>query len=204
MDPDGPLVEQARQGQQEAFTELVRRYERKVINLARSLTANDADADDLAQEVFIRVFRGLRGFRGDSAFRTWLYRVAVNVIRSQLRRRAFFGLLRAERTTDPAAELERLAAAGNLEESVARRDAIDRALARLPSNLGVAVTLRDIQGLEYKEIAVVLGVPVGTVMSRIARGRQRLRPMLAGLAGRSGRRGAERGTEAGDADLQDS
>ncbi len=186
VDPDRGLVEKARDGDEDAFAELVARYQSRVFNLARSLTGNDADADDLAQDVFVRVFRGLRGFRGDSAFRTWLYRVAVNVVRSQLRRPSLFAFLRrrdADQATPPGDPLDELADPGDVETSVVRRDAIDRALGQLTPALRLAVILRDIEGLEYREMADVLGVPIGTVMSRIARGREKLRPLLADLVG---------------------
>jgi RNA polymerase sigma-70 factor (ECF subfamily) len=185
VDPDRALVDEARNGSQDAFADLVRRYQVRVFNLARVSTRNDADADDVAQEVFVKVFRGLRGFRGDSTFRTWLYRVAVNVVRSQAARPSLFGWWRRlEPDGDDGAEpLDSIAAPGGLEHDVVYRDAIDRALGRLPPDLRMAVTLRDIDGLEYKEIAAVLDVPIGTVMSRISRGRERLRPALAAALG---------------------
>jgi RNA polymerase sigma-70 factor, ECF subfamily len=181
VDPDRELVDAARRGSQEAYSDLVNRYQSRVFNLARASTGNDADADDLAQDVFIRVFRGLRSFRGDSTFRTWLYRVAVNVLRSHAVRRSMFGWFRREEPdagneTDP---LDAVAGPDSLEARVEQRDAIDRALSQLPVDLRVAVSLRDIEGLEYREIAEVLDVPIGTVMSRIARGRGKLRPLLA-------------------------
>lgn len=185
MDPDRELVDEARQGNQEAFADLVRRYEVRVFNLARMSTGNDADAEDVAQEVFVRVFRGLGGYRGDSTFRTWLYRVAVNVIRTYRTRPSLFGRFRRVEPdgADGANEMDGLAGPGNLEDSVAYRNAIDHALGRLPADLRTAVTLRDIDGLEYKEIAAVLDVPIGTVMSRISRARERLRPILAEALG---------------------
>jgi RNA polymerase sigma-70 factor (ECF subfamily) len=186
VDPDRGLVDRAREGDQEAFADLVARYRSRVFNLARALTANDADADDLAQDVFVRVFKGLGGFRGDSAFRTWLYRVALNVIRSHLRRPSLFAVLRRPDAVDetrPVDPLDEVADPEDVETRVVQRDAIDRALGRLVPNLRVAVTLRDIEGLDYREIADVLGVPIGTVMSRIARGREKLRPWLAPLIG---------------------
>ena len=91
MDPDRELVDRARDGSQEAFADLVRRYQVRIFNLARVSTRNDADAEDVAQEIFVRVFRGLRAFRGDSAFRTWLYRIAVNVTRTHAGRPSLFG-----------------------------------------------------------------------------------------------------------------
>jgi RNA polymerase sigma-70 factor, ECF subfamily len=185
VDPDRELVDEARQGNQEAFADLVRRYEVRVFNLARMSTGNDADAEDVAQEVFVRVFRGLGGYRGDSTFRTWLYRVAVNVIRTYRTRPSLFGRFRRVEPdgADGANEMDGLAGPGNLEDSVAYRNAIDHALGRLPADLRTAVTLRDIDGLEYKEIAAVLDVPIGTVMSRISRARERLRPILAEALG---------------------
>ncbi len=153
--------------------------------MARASARNDAEAEDLAQEVFIRVFRGLAGFRGDSTFRTWLYRVAVNVFRTHSARPGLFGWFHREEALDHDAmtTLDRIPAPGDLEADVARREVIDAALRRLPPTLRAAVVLRDVEGLDYKEIAAVLDVPMGTVMSRIARGREKLRPWLAGALG---------------------
>jgi len=183
VDVDQELVAQAAAGSREAFDDLVRRHQVSIVSLARALTNGSADAEDLAQEVFLRVWRSLRGFRGDSTFRTWLHRVAVNVIHSHHGRVSRLRRLfqpasaesAAERDTDP---IESAADPVNVESDLVMRDAIDRALASLPEELRVAVTLRDIQGLDYKEIAAVLDVPIGTVESRIFRGRQRLKPLL--------------------------
>ena len=183
MDVDQELVAQAAAGSREAFDELVRRHQVSIVSLARALTSGSADAEDLAQEVFLRVWRSLRGFRGDSTFRTWLHRVAVNVIHSHhgrvSRLRRLFQAAPAEpaarRDSDP---IENAADSTDLESDVVMRDAIDKALATLPDELRVAVTLRDVQDLDYKEIAGVLDVPIGTVESRIFRGRQRLKPLL--------------------------
>ena len=185
MDPDRELVDRARDGSQEAFADLVRRYQVRIFNLARVSTRNDADAEDVAQEIFIRVHRGLRAFRGDSAFRTWLYRIAVNVTRTQAGRPSLFGWFRRVEPEEAggADPLETLPGPDAVEDSVAYRDAIDHALSRLTPDLRMAVTLRDIEGLEYREIAEVLDVPIGTVMSRISRGREKLRPILADALG---------------------
>jgi RNA polymerase sigma-70 factor (ECF subfamily) len=183
VDVDQELVAQAAAGSREAFDDLVRRHQVSIVSLARALTNGSADAEDLAQEVFLRVWRSLRGFRGDSTFRTWLHRVAVNVIHSHHGRVSRLRRLiqpapvesAAQRDTDP---IERAADPVDLESDLVLRDTIDRALASLPDELRVAVTLRDVQGLDYKEIAAVLDVPIGTVESRIFRGRQRLKPLL--------------------------
>lgn len=186
VDPDRGLVEAAAGGDREAFDELVRRHQTAIVGLARALTGGGADAEDLAQEVFVRAWRSLRGFRGESAFRTWLHQIAVNVVRShhgrlaRLRRYLITPAADAGEETDP---VERAADRLDLEAGVLRRDAIDKALAALPDELRVAVVLRDVQGLEYREIADLLGIPIGTVESRIFRGRQRLKPLLEPLRG---------------------
>lgn len=188
MDADRGLVEAAAAGDRDAFDELVRRHQVAIVNLIRALTARSADAEDLAQEVFVRAWRGLGRFRGDSTFRTWLHRVALNVIRSHqgrlARLRHFFVVPPGDQgaNEDP---IERAADEQDMESDIVRRDAIDKALASIPDELRVAVILRDVQGLDYREIAAALGVPIGTVESRIFRGRQRLRPLLETLKRRS-------------------
>ena len=179
MDPDRALVEAAAAGSREAFDELVRRHQAAMTTLLRVLTSGRGDADDLAQEVFVRVWKSLKRFRGDSTFRTWLHRVAINVVRTsqvrQGRMRRLFAPAGTDRDgppPDPASTDEPVDAA------LARRQVIDRALAALPDDLRVAVTLRDLQGMDYKEIAGALDVPIGTVESRIFRARQRLKPLL--------------------------
>lgn len=178
MDPDRALVDAAAAGSREAFDELVRRHQGAIVTLMRVLTSGRGEADDLAQEAFVRAWNGLRSFRGDSTFRTWLHRVAINVVRTSQSRQARFLRLftrAAENSPEPESADE------PVDASLARRQMIDRALATLPDELRVAVTLRDLQGLDYKEIAAALDVPIGTVESRIFRARQRLRPLLAPL-----------------------
>ncbi len=187
-DPDRALVDAAARGDTDAFGVLVARYQSRILNLALALTSDAADADDLAQDTFIRAYKAIGKFRGDSSFRTWLYRVAVNVINTHLAGRArrwkWWGRsLDAAPAGEGDADTVREVAAGDppIDEDMARRQVIDRALATLPADMRVAVTLRDIHGFDYAEIAGMLGVPIGTVESRIFRGRQRLRPLLAGL-----------------------
>jgi RNA polymerase sigma-70 factor (ECF subfamily) len=188
VDPDGALVEAAASGSRDAFDELVRRHQAAIVTLVRALTGGRGDAEDLAQEVFVRAWRSLRGFRGDSAFRTWLHRVAINVVRTSQKRRA--RLLRIfvplGGTRDEHAPVPEVADADEpVDAALARRQIVERALATLPDDLRLAVTLRDLQGLDYKEIAAALGAPIGTVESRIFRARQRLKPLLAPLLNRS-------------------
>lgn len=186
MDADRDLVKAAAAGDRDAFDDLVRRYQGQIVNLARAMTAADGDVDDIAQEVFVRVWRSLGSFRGESAFRTWLYGIALNVIRTHRGRRS---KLRALFWSAPAAsEVDPVDQARDedpgIEHKIMLRDAIDRALKLLPEELRDALVLRDVQGLEYREIAETLGVPIGTVESRIFRARQRLRPLLADVRAR--------------------
>lgn len=180
-DPDADLVAAAGEGDGDAFEALVRRYQGRIIGLARGYTRNPADAEDLAQDVFVRLYRSLRRFRGDSLFRTWVYTVALNVIRSHHasrgRREPVWGDsgADAERAFDPPD------GAPDAEITFARREAIERALRELPPDLREAVMLRDVHGLDYREIAEATGAPMGTVESRIFRGRQRLRAALTAL-----------------------
>ena len=180
VDADQALVAAAQAGDADAVTALVQRYQTRIYNFALALTGNAADAEDLAQETFIRAFRGLHRFRGDSAFRNWLYRIAANAAHTlrgaRLRRSAVWD---ARLEADDVAERQLAAAGDSVERQAIRRQAIDRALAALPAGLRTAVVLHDVEGLEYHEIAEAMDVPIGTVMSRIFRARRRLRPLLA-------------------------
>jgi RNA polymerase sigma-70 factor, ECF subfamily len=178
VDVDALLVDRAAGGDRDAFDELVRRYQARIFNLARALTANGAEAEDLAQEAFVRAFRGIRRFRGDSSFRTWLYRIAVNVIYTHLGRRQQSGGV-WQQAGSSAGEAAELADPGNFEDDLVRREAIDIALSALPEDQRIAVVLRDVEGFSYREIAEATGTPLGTVESRIFRARERLREALA-------------------------
>jgi RNA polymerase sigma-70 factor, ECF subfamily len=181
VDADRRLVEAAAGGSREAFDELVRRHQTSILNLARALTGGSADAEDLAQDVFVRAWRGLSGFRGDSAFRTWLHRVAINVIQSHRGRAAKLRWLFRSGPTAPDVQEDPIESApdpADLEQDVILRDAIDKALATLPEELRIAVTLRDVQGLDYRAISEITGAPIGTVESRIFRARTRLKKEL--------------------------
>ena len=173
-DPDEPLVARARRGDQGAVRLLVDRYQRRVIGLAWGLVGDHADAEDVAQEAFLRAFRSLRTFRGQRRFRTWLFQIAINTARTHRRTRA----RRQEEAVGGSIDLDTTAGGGSLEQAVIARDRIHRALETLPADLREAVVLRDVNGLDYREIAAALGVPIGTVESRIFRGRARLRQAL--------------------------
>jgi RNA polymerase sigma-70 factor (ECF subfamily) len=186
VDPDRALVDEAARGSRDAFDALVRRHQGAILNLVRAVAPSNADADDLAQEAFIRAWRGLRGFRADSTFRTWLHGIAINVVRTHRGRasrwRRLFPATTHDRDDD-STPIDRASVDDGIETPLAMRELIDRALATLPDELREAVVLRDVQGLEYKEISEALGVPLGTVESRIFRARHRLRPLLDSLRG---------------------
>jgi RNA polymerase sigma-70 factor (ECF subfamily) len=190
VDVDETLVAKAAKGNRDAFDELVRRYQTRMYQLVRILTGNDEESEDLVQDTFVRAYRALARFRGDSTFRTWLHQIAVNVVRSHVARR---GRRRDRARTlddgdgeEPA--IVRIPSAEDLENAIVRRRTIDQALVRLPADMRLLVTLRDIQGLEYREIATITGLPMGTVESRIFRGRRRLRLMLEPLFSKPARR----------------
>jgi RNA polymerase sigma-70 factor (ECF subfamily) len=184
---DRRLVSDARRGDLAAFEMLVSRYQRLVTRQVRSIVGSRClDADDITQEVFVRAYRFLGQFRGDSSFASWLYRVTVNVTRSHHLRR-----LRQQRVWGDSGEgtdasvIESCRHTADLERDYARRDLIDKALATLPEGLRRSVVLREVHGLDYQEIAAITGVPLGTVESRLFRARQRLRPILKPLVFRS-------------------
>lgn len=178
-DADLDLVERHRRGDGRAFEELYQRFSGMVYNLALRLCRNPEDAADVTQEVFLRVYRHLGGFRGRSSLKTWVYQIGLNHCRSRYARRPPPSLALQEDGAEGVAPLadplrgpEEIAAAGE----TARR--VRTALARLDDVFREAVVLRDLEGLGYGEIADVLGVRLGTVRSRIARGRERLRQAL--------------------------
>ncbi len=180
-DPDRAAVDRARAGDSGAFEALVLRYQARVINYASALVHDAGAAEDVAQETFVRAWRGLGRFRGESAFKTWLYRIATNVARTHLERRGRRGHA-ADRSLDDENEALQAgdvpSAAPDAETSLVTREAIDRALGALPEDLRTALVLRDVEGLDYKEIAGVTGAPMGTVESRIFRARRRMRTLL--------------------------
>jgi RNA polymerase sigma-70 factor (ECF subfamily) len=180
VDAESMLVRQAVSGDAGAFEELVRRYQHRIVNLTRVLGGGN-DAEDLAQEAFLRAYRGLGRFRGDSAFHTWLFRITVNVVRSHVKRRQRWHWPWVRSLDSDEGPPPPEAAAPAFEHDWVRRDAIDRALAAIPADLRAVVVLRDLEGLAYRDIAEVLQVPLGTVESRLHRARQTLKPLLAPL-----------------------
>lgn len=169
---DEQLVEAARGGDAAAIDELLRRHYDRIHAVCRRIAGSTRDADDAAQEALIRIVKSLDRFDGRSSFGTWAYRIATNSSLDELRRRSRRPQLHAVEDGDrpePADEMSQRHI-----ESVADRMAIDAALAELPEEFRVPVVLRDVGDRDYAEIAAELGVPIGTVKSRIARGRRML------------------------------
>ncbi|MEW5789963.1 MAG: RNA polymerase sigma factor RpoE [Pseudomonadota bacterium] len=184
---DRLLVERVQKGNKGAFDLLVRKYQHKVLSLVSRYVRDPEEAEDVAQEAFIKAYRALKTFRGESAFYTWLYRIAVNTAKNYLV---------AQGRRPPTADLESEDAEQFegadalreydtpegmlLERELAQR--ITEALDHLPADLRVAITLREFEGLSYEEIAQAMDCPIGTVRSRIFRAREaisrELEPLL--------------------------
>ena len=165
------MVDAARNGDADALDTLLHRHYDRLHAVCRRITGNDADAADACQEALIAIARGLPRFDAHAAFGTWAYRVTTNACLDELRRRT--------RRPAPGLPDHGGPVVASAEGAVAARLDVDAALAQLPEDFRVAVVLRDLAGLDYAGIAEILDVPVGTVRSRIARGRAALVPLLA-------------------------
>jgi RNA polymerase sigma-70 factor (ECF subfamily) len=183
---DAQLVERVQRGDRRAFDLLVAKYQHKVLKLVGRLISNPAEAEDVAQEAFIKAYRALKSFRGDSAFYTWLYRIAINTAKnalvSQGRRPVDFNL----DLQDPAQyEMQSRLQESDTPERMLLTDEIrltvQQAMQELPEDLRTAITLRELEGLSYEEIAETMECPVGTVRSRIFRAREAIDKKLAPL-----------------------
>ncbi len=185
---DQQLVERAQQGDKRAFELLVVKYQRKLARLLSRLIRDPAEIEDVSQEAFIKAYRALPSFRGDSAFYTWLYRIGINTAKNFLasrKRRAptstDFNAEEAE-TFDDADQLRDINTPENELMSKQIAETVNKAVEALPEELRVALTLREIEGMSYEDIALMMNCPIGTVRSRIFRAREavavRLRPML--------------------------
>ncbi len=178
---DKALVARARKGDRRAFDLLVLKYQHRVQRLLARYIRDPELVFDLAQETFIKAYRALERFRGDSAFYTWVYRIAVNTAKNQLASDARGGYMvslnsgGSDESDEPMMEPEALRD-GRTPEALAATEelkaAIDRAISALPEDLRTALTLREMEGLSYDEIAAVMDCPIGTVRSRIFRARE--------------------------------
>ncbi len=173
------LVEQSRAGNQEAFADLVKRYKTKVFNLAFSFTRDQAVADDLAQEVFIKAYFGLPKFRFQSEFGTWLYRITVNHVRDYLREKSKMSRVPFDdlRQT-PSSQEDEITKKEQAQTAEQQRKLVLQSLQTLPEKYQVIITLRDIRGFSYEEISRILKISPGTVDSRLHRARKMLRKKI--------------------------
>jgi len=187
-DLDRQLVERAQKGDKQAFELLVSKYQRKLARLLARFIRDPAEVEDVAQEAFIKAYRALPSFRGDSAFYTWLYRIGINTAKNYL--------VAMGRRAPTATEFDSEEAEGfedgehlrdiNTPESVLMSNEIARTvndtMEQLPEELRNAITLREIEGLSYEDIATIMNCPIGTVRSRIFRAceaiAEKLRPLL--------------------------
>lgn len=176
---DRELVERVRQGDDRAFELLVLAYQERIFRLIRRLLGNRDGAEDLAQEVFLRAYRSLGGFRGQSSFYTWLYKIALNTCRNYYRT---MGRRPEGSAIDGEGVLDSLESSNPDPESAAFRsetlEVVKVSLESLPPEQREAVVLCDLEGLSYEEMAAVIGIPVGTVRSRVFRGRRALQRRL--------------------------
>ncbi len=184
---DLELVQRVQKGDKKSFDLLVIKYQHKVINLVLRYVHDVDTAQDVAQEAFIKAYRGLKNFRGESAFYTWLYRIAINTAKNHLVSQG----RRLPDTDIDAEEAEQFGGESALKEYATPeremlteeiQQAVTKAIDQLPEDLKTAIMLRELEGMSYEEIAVAMDCPIGTVRSRIFRARESidkvLRPLL--------------------------
>jgi len=198
MGPDGSdleLVRRVQRGERGAYDLLVLKYQHKVVKLVMRYLRDPADAEDVAQEAFIKAYRALPQFRGDSAFYTWLYRIAINTAKNALAARDRNPISYEIETqgNDESGDVVSRLRDPDTPEGLALteeiRDTVNQAIESLPEDLRTAIVLRELEGLSYEEIAASMDCPVGTVRSRIFRAREaidrRLRDVFDGGLGRA-------------------
>jgi RNA polymerase sigma-70 factor (ECF subfamily) len=182
--PEAVLVESARQGDLEAFSQLINRYERKIFRLARNITQNDEDAEDVLQETFLKAFSHLDGFQGQSKFYTWIVRIAVNEALMKLRKRKSDRTVSLDESIESDEEqpiVREIAVWDNPEQQYTQaemREILDKAINSLKPIFRVVFVLRDIDELSTEETAETLGLSVAAVKSRLLRARLELREKL--------------------------
>jgi RNA polymerase sigma-70 factor (ECF subfamily) len=192
---DLSLVRRVQRGDKGAFDALVLKYQHKVVKLVMRYVRNPAEAEDVAQEAFIKAYRALPQFRGDSAFYTWLYRIAINTAKNAVVSRDRspidydLDLQNSDESYDMQSRLKDAETPEGLVLTDEIRGTVNSAIDALPEDLRTAIVLRELEGLSYEEIAAAMGCPVGTVRSRIFRAREaidrRLREVFEGGLGRT-------------------
>ncbi|MGH8260941.1 MAG: RNA polymerase sigma factor RpoE [Steroidobacteraceae bacterium] len=192
---DLSLVRRVQRGDKGAFDALVLKYQHKVVKLVMRYVRNPTEAEDVAQEAFIKAYRALPQFRGDSAFYTWLYRIAINTAKNAVvsRDRSPVEFDLDSQNSDDSYDMQSRLKDSETPEGLVLTDEIrstvNAAIDALPEDLRTAIVLRELEGLSYEEIAAAMGCPVGTVRSRIFRAREaidrRLREVFEGGLGRA-------------------
>lgn len=185
---DQALVERAQRGDQKAFGMLVEKYQRKLGRLLSRMVRDQAEVEDVVQESFIKAYRALPNFRGDSAFYTWLYRIGINTAKNylvSLGRRPQVSYDVEIEDAENFEDAEELRTAETPETEMMTKEiakTVNETMMSLPDELRTAITLRELEGLSYEEIATLMSCPIGTVRSRIFRAREtiaaKLRPLL--------------------------
>jgi len=182
---DLSLVRRVQRGDKSAFDLLVRKYQHKVVKLVMRYMRDPADAEDVAQEAFIKAYRALPQFRGDSAFYTWLYRIAINTAKNAIVSRGRspidydLDLQNPEESYEAQSRLADTATPEALVLTEEIRSIVNAAIGALPEDLRTAIVLRELEGMSYEEIAASMDCPVGTVRSRIFRAREAIDRKLA-------------------------
>jgi RNA polymerase sigma-70 factor (ECF subfamily) len=174
---DQAFVDRAKRGDRRAFDALVLKYQQKIVKLAMRYVRDPSEALDVAQEAFIKAYRALPGFRGESAFYTWLYRIAINVAKNYVvsaQRQPLQWPTEGpdDEPREPGPELRDDETPEGLAMQAQLQETVERAISALPEELRTAIVLRELEGLSYEEIAVAMDCPVGTVRSRIFRARE--------------------------------
>ena len=194
---DLSLVRRVQRGDKGAFDALVLKYQHKLVKLVMRYVRNPAEAEDIAQEAFIKAYRALPQFRGESAFYTWLYRIAINTAKNAVvsrdRSPIEYNVDRSSTDNDESYDMQGRMKDSETPEGLVLTDEIrstvNAAIDALPEDLRTAIVLRELEGLSYEEIAAAMGCPVGTVRSRIFRAREaidrRLREVFEGGLGRT-------------------
>ena len=189
---DAELVQRVQAGDKQAFNLLVSKYQRRVIRLLSRLIRDPAEIEDVTQEAFIKAYRALPNFRGESAFYTWLYRIAVNTAKNYLaaqgRRPRTVSEFQGGEDGESFEAMDVVEDNNTPESAMLTRqvaETVNRAIEALPEDLRTAITLREIEGLTYEEIAQAMSCPIGTVRSRIFRAREAISEQLKPVLGTS-------------------
>lgn len=191
-DIDAALVERVQKGDKKAFDLLVLKYQRKIIRLLSRMIRDQNEIEDVAQEAFIKAYKALPQFRGDSAFYTWLYRIAINTARnwmSQNSRRPSAPNSNVTDNDETFSEIDNLTDSHSPEAEMVTREiaaSVNETIDSLPEELRRAIVLREIDGMSYEDIALAMNCPIGTVRSRIFRAREAIASKLRPIMGNEG------------------